>query len=160
MLNIASNNDRRIRKSKTALKESLLSLIHEKDFIDISITDIVTRADLNRGTFYKHYQYKEDLLDEMINDVMAELIASYRDPYRDIEVFEIKYLTSSAIKIFEHVNENSDFYALILRANKLHSLQNRICTELKKLFLHDFSNSQPNSKINREFLASFKPMRS
>ncbi|WP_288143318.1 TetR/AcrR family transcriptional regulator, partial [Listeria monocytogenes] len=30
------------------------------------MTDIVTVADVNRGTFYKHYRDKEELLDSII----------------------------------------------------------------------------------------------
>lgn len=156
MISHITGHDRRIHKSKAALKESLLALIQENDFRGITITDIVNRADLNRGTFYKHYQYKEDLMDEIINDVMADLVVSYRDPYRDIEIFEIKYLTSSAIKIFEHVHHHSDFYTLILKTNQLYYLQNRVCSELKKLFLYDFSSSQFSPTLNGEILASYQ----
>lgn len=74
-----AGNDRRVRRTKKALKESLISLIQEKEFREISVKDIVQLADLNRGTFYKHYQYKEDLLEEVIDDVILDLIASYRD---------------------------------------------------------------------------------
>lgn len=137
-------------------KQSLLSLIQVKDFREISITDIVQCADLNRGTFYKHYQYKEDLLDEVINDVITDLIESYRDPYQGIEIFVLRNLTSSAIKIFDHVHKYSNFYALIVESNVLSGLQNRICSELKKLFLHDFLSGQTNPNINKELLASYQ----
>ncbi len=52
--------DRRITKSKKAMKEALLTLMKTKDFRKITITDIVKASDLNRGTFYKHYQSKEE----------------------------------------------------------------------------------------------------
>ncbi len=69
-----------------ALKESLISLMQNKDFRDISITDIVELADLNRGTFYKHYQYKEELLEEVMEDVIADLIISYRELIRTLKL--------------------------------------------------------------------------
>ncbi|MEF2291110.1 MULTISPECIES: TetR/AcrR family transcriptional regulator [Virgibacillus] len=46
--------DCRVRKSKEALKTALIQLMKEKDLQQITITDIVKVADLNRGTFYKH----------------------------------------------------------------------------------------------------------
>lgn len=81
--------DRRIVKSKKAMKDSLLSLMQVKDFKEVSISDIVRLADLNRGTFYKHYQFKEDLLNEIIDEVITDLVDSFRDPYKNKEVLEV-----------------------------------------------------------------------
>ncbi|WP_144510462.1 TetR/AcrR family transcriptional regulator [Bacillus sp. FJAT-22090] len=148
--------DRRIRKSKAALKESLISLMKEKDFKDVSITDIVQTADLNRGTFYKHFQYKEELLEEVIDDVIKDLIDSYREPYQGVEAFSVSKLTSSTIKIFDHVAKYTNFYSLLVKSNVLFGLQNRICNELKKLVLQDLANNPLHSNINADLLASYQ----
>lgn len=152
----SSNLDRRIKKSKTALKNSLISLMQMKDFREITITDIVQFADVNRGTFYKHYQFKEELLEEIINDVTTDLIASYREPYKDCEIFELKCLTASAIKIFEHVEKYSNFYTLVVKSNELYGFQAKLCNILKRLSMQDLIDCFPNQKINRELLASYQ----
>lgn len=148
--------DRRIRKSKAALQESLISLMKEKDFKEISITDIVQTADLNRGTFYKHYQYKEELLEEAIDDVIKDLIDSYREPYQDVEVLIVSNLSSSTIKIFDHVEKHSNFYSLLVKSNVLFELQKRICDELKKLVLQDITNHPSQNHINANLIASYQ----
>lgn len=148
--------DRRIRKSKNAMKQALIFLMHEKDFKEISITDIVQIADLNRGTFYKHYQYKEELLEEVIDDVIKDLIDSYRDPYKGVEVFLVSELTSSAIKIFDHVEKYKSFYSLLGNTNFLFDLQKRICDELKRLLLDDLSKNLLHTNINAHILASYQ----
>ncbi|MGE7879092.1 TetR-like C-terminal domain-containing protein [Peribacillus muralis] len=148
--------DRRIRKSKKNLKTSLISLMQSKDFREISITDIVEHADLNRGTFYKHYQYKEELLEEMMEDVIADLILSYREPYKHVDVFTINELTASVIKIFEHVAAHADIYTLVLKSNALPTLHDRICEELKKLPLEDLEDYRPNTKINKALASSYQ----
>ncbi|WP_230161161.1 TetR/AcrR family transcriptional regulator [Peribacillus simplex] len=156
---MSNNNtgiDRRIRKSKMALKESLISLMQNKDFREISITDIVELADLNRGTFYKHYQYKEELLEEVMEDVIADLIISYREPYKNVETFTINELTASVIKIFEHVAKYANIYTLILKSNAWPTLLERICNELKKLPLKDLEDYRPNPKINTELASSYQ----
>ncbi|WP_342507276.1 TetR/AcrR family transcriptional regulator [Sporosarcina sp. FSL K6-2383] len=150
--------DRRIRKSKAALKEALLTLMRTKDFKKISITDIVQLADLNRGTFYKHYQYKEELLEEIIDDVMKNLTESYRAPYEEIGNFDVSKLTASAIKIFQHVATYASFYTLLGRSNSLTGFQTRICDELTQLLFQDLSQSHAplNSDINPKMLASYQ----
>ncbi|MFS0780254.1 TetR/AcrR family transcriptional regulator C-terminal domain-containing protein [Bacillus sp. 1P06AnD] len=148
--------DRRINKSKNALKKSLLTLMKEKEFKSITITEIVALADLNRGTFYKHYQYKEDLLDDVIHDVIEDLIESFRAPYRDNSNFFKEELSSSAIKLFDHVAKYADFYTIIIHSNVLPGFQNKICDVLKEIALQDLLLDKTASAINPELLASYQ----
>ena len=149
-------NDRRISKSKRELKEALLVLMEQKDFKRISITDIVTCADLNRGTFYKHYQSKEELLHELIDDVMENLIQSYREPYLHSKTFVVSELTTSKIKIFEHVASHAKFYAIIVNSNVLPGFQNKICDVLKQLAQRDLKVVENiNRKIDLELYCSY-----
>lgn len=149
------NEDRRIHKSKKALKDAMTSLMKKKDIKSITITEIVSLADLNRGTFYKHYQYKEELLNDIIDDVISDLAKSYREPYLDTNKFSINDLSISAIKIFEHVATYSDFYTIIINSNVLPDLQNKICEVIKQISIQDLFSVNENNAINTELYASF-----
>ena len=54
--------DRRIRRSQQLLQNALLALLKEKRYEDISVQEIIERADVARSTFYVHYVDKDDLL--------------------------------------------------------------------------------------------------
>ena len=54
--------DRRIRRSRQLLQRALLALLKEKRYEDISVQDILERADVARSTFYVHYADKDELL--------------------------------------------------------------------------------------------------
>jgi hypothetical protein len=54
--------DRRTRRTRQLLRDALLSLLKEKRYTDISVQDIIERADIARSTFYVHYIDKDDLL--------------------------------------------------------------------------------------------------
>src|SRR5512140_2306583 len=54
--------DRRTRKTRQVLRDTLLMLLKEKRYDDISVQDIIERADVARSTFYVHYVDKDDLL--------------------------------------------------------------------------------------------------
>jgi len=54
--------DRRTRKTRQLLRSTLLGLLKEKRYEDISVQDIIERADVARSTFYTHYVDKDDLL--------------------------------------------------------------------------------------------------
>lgn len=68
----ALKEDRRIRRTQKMLKSSMIELMNEKDFKDISVKDITEKADLNRGTFYNHYTDTYDLLAKMESDVLSD----------------------------------------------------------------------------------------
>ena len=65
-------------RSKVMIKEALLSLMLEKPFDKITITDIVTRADINRGTFYAHYDNTSDVLKSISTSVTEEISSAFR----------------------------------------------------------------------------------
>ena len=54
--------DRRTRKTRQLLRSALLALLQEKRYAEISVQDIIERADVARSTFYVHYVDKDDLL--------------------------------------------------------------------------------------------------
>ncbi|TWT05244.1 TetR/AcrR family transcriptional regulator [Planococcus sp. CPCC 101016] len=147
--------DRRIDKSKNALKEALICLMNEKEFKSITITEIVHLANLNRGTFYKHYPTQEELLNELIEDILNDLIDSYREPYKTMKNFEVGKMSSSSIKIFDHVERYSRFYTIIINSNVLPGFQNRVCQVLKELVQHDLAAVKPEANIDRSLLSSY-----
>ncbi len=148
--------DRRIVKSKRAMRNAVLSLMQEKDFKEISISEIVRIAELNRGTFYKHYQYKEDILNEIIDEVISDLIKSFREPYKGRKTFEVNELTTSAIKIFDHVSNYATFYSLIVKSHTLAGFQHKFCSILKELAINDFHEEFQNTRIDRELHVSYQ----
>jgi AcrR family transcriptional regulator len=54
--------DRRTRRTRQLLRDALLALLKEKRYEDISVQDIIERANVARSTFYVHYIHKDDLL--------------------------------------------------------------------------------------------------
>lgn len=65
--------DRRVRRTRTRLKEALLELLDETSYEAITIRDLTDRADVGRSTFYSHYDSKEDLLFSGFDDWLLSL---------------------------------------------------------------------------------------
>ena len=63
--------DRRIRKTRRALKEGLTDLILEKGYEAITVQDIIDWADISRSTFYSHFTDRDDLLLAILSDLQA-----------------------------------------------------------------------------------------
>ena len=64
--------DRRARRTRRLLKESLLEMMKQKRFSEISVRDVTDSADMNRTTFYLHYTDTTQLLQSMEEDLLTE----------------------------------------------------------------------------------------
>ena len=67
--------DRRIVKTKLALRDAMLTLMASKGWDELSIQSICDQANIGRSTFYLHYQGKDDLLSESLNDLRDYLVS-------------------------------------------------------------------------------------
>jgi AcrR family transcriptional regulator len=67
--------DPRIRRTRQALQGALRDLMQSKSFDEISVQDITDLADVNRATFYDHYNDKFALLDAMVAGGFHKLLA-------------------------------------------------------------------------------------
>jgi AcrR family transcriptional regulator len=54
--------DRRIQKTKKQLSQALIQLILEKGYENVTVQDILDKAEVGRSTFYAHYENKDLLL--------------------------------------------------------------------------------------------------
>lgn len=66
--------DRRVRLTKKMLREALLQLLEHNELSDISITQLCKAADINRNTFYFHYDSPSDLFVEIEEEISSEII--------------------------------------------------------------------------------------
>lgn len=61
-------SDPRVVRTRQLVQNAFTELLRQKDFHQITISDITKKATINRATFYAHYQDKYDLLDALWSD--------------------------------------------------------------------------------------------
>lgn len=71
--------DKRILKTKRALKQTLIDLIKEKPFRKITVKEICDKANTSRITFYTYYDDKYDLLGDLVRDFESEIGVRYSE---------------------------------------------------------------------------------
>ena len=67
--------DRRIAKSREALRCAFISLLQEQGFDAVTVNDLCATAGINRTTFYNHFKDKDQLLSYFEQDVLKRLEA-------------------------------------------------------------------------------------
>jgi AcrR family transcriptional regulator len=85
--------DRRVERTRRLLTEALMELIREKGYDDITVQDVLDRADVGRSTFYAHFRNKDQLL---LGDLGRGASADPA-PFGDF-------------RLFEHLAENYGLY--------------------------------------------------
>ncbi len=61
-------------RSRKMIREAFMQLLKEKDIRKITVTDIITKADLNRTTFYAHYPDVKGITEEIENEVIDKML--------------------------------------------------------------------------------------
>lgn len=69
----ASRSDPRALRSRRALGDALVELLHERRFDDITVQAILDRAGVGRATFYAHYRNKQDVLHSGLEHLFTHL---------------------------------------------------------------------------------------
>ena len=67
--------DLRIKKTKRAIRSAFAELIKEKPMEKITVKEIAERAEINKTTFYAHYETVYDLVDQLAQETVAEVIS-------------------------------------------------------------------------------------
>src|SRR5580704_1761430 len=109
--------DRRILRTRNALGDALVALIQEKNFDEITVQDVLDRAQVGRSTFYVHYRDKQDLFLSDVEDFLASFSTALNrqgaSPKRLLPVKEF----------FAHIREARDFYSAVVSSGKMNDVQ-------------------------------------
>jgi len=76
---VRQSTDKRVVRTKKAIKNALIGLIEFKELSDITISELTVAANVNRRTFYTHYHNITDILDEIESELVAELTSILAD---------------------------------------------------------------------------------
>lgn len=106
-----TKNNQRTRLSKMLFKNALMDLLKEKGSVaKISVRELCDRAELNRSTFYAHYQEPNDLLIE----IEAELLDATEEHLKKIgaenDIGAHKYILS----FLQYIRQNDKPFRTLL----------------------------------------------
>ena len=109
--------DRRITRTKAAIRCALAVCVNESGFDTLSVKDITTRAGVNRGTFYLHYHDKVDLIEKVQAEVIQdfERIILESDPTSFADLARLEEPLPVIISLFTYLKENADLMNALLK---------------------------------------------
>ena len=101
--------DRRIAKTKKAIRNAFVKLLVEKDIDKISVKEIADLADVDRKTVYNYYAGVYEIREELENDLLADLKKCTHDLVYDIND------PMSVFRVFARIiEENYEVYSQLI----------------------------------------------
>ena len=108
--------DRRTQRTRRRLSGALVELVEEKRFDDITVQNVIERAEVGRATFYSHFRDKEDLFEqqwEQFSERLAQQMdwdKAGKDSFVPVASF------------FQHLQEVQPFYRGLVRSRKIDAI--------------------------------------
>lgn len=98
--------DRRQRKTRTAIFQAFEALLRTKRAEQITVGEIITRADVGRATFYAHFETKESLLEALCQELFCHVFDSLEGETEHRHIFECEAPNSVFLHLFRHLAKN------------------------------------------------------
>lgn len=145
--------DLRIIKTKNSLYAALLDLMKEKSFEEIKVSDICTKALVNRSTFYSHYEDKYELLQDCIKDLKESLSNELK---KNQSINSTKEYYIEMIKLFlNHIEEKKDSYLAIAINNRNSILSDILYDVINKDIIEHLHDHYDESEVPLAIVAKF-----
>ena len=132
-----NKHDLRVVKTKKGIHQALLCLLQNKPLTHIKVTELCTAANINRGTFYFHYEEVGDVFVELYEEIMRDLKESYDEPYKRTNHLTVETLDPNTIRIFHHIKKYEDFYNIVLSKNVSMNYYYMLFDAVRSIFISD-----------------------
>jgi AcrR family transcriptional regulator len=107
---------RSVRRTKTALRNSMMELMKTRSILRISVKEICDAADVGRTTFYAHYEDQYDLLKQIEDETLAyfeNMLNRYKNKQNKKDIYQmleemLTYIANNGTTIQGLLSENGD----------------------------------------------------
>jgi len=97
----------RLRRTQKLLLEALIEMIEERGFEALTIGELTERAMVSRAAFYRNYQDKYDLVEQIFEEAISALLGAVGELGRE-------HPPEIWVKFFEHIAEYERLYRALL----------------------------------------------
>lgn len=145
-------SDRRVKRTKKLLRDSLFTLLQQKSINEITVTELTDIADINRATFYFYYTDLLDMLDQIQNEayeMFEDVLNGTENSVNSPEAFA-KYIEN--ILLFCKSNPTIAKFVITREYSN-----NKVLTRIKKLLAKNVPVAKENYAQDdpRRFILNF-----
>ena len=100
--------DRRQRKTREAIFSAFIALLSQQDYTQITVGEIIDKADVGRATFYAHFETKDYLLKELCRELFCHIFDAAQDNHCHSHIFRCDAPDSVFLHLFQHLSRNDN----------------------------------------------------
>lgn len=122
-----TKQDRRVAKTRRAIRVAFISLMCEKDLDRITVKEIAERADVDRKTVYNYYDSVNGILDELEN----EIVSDFEERTKELD-YGVEDPLEFFIVLTELLNSNIELYYQLMNIKTNTGLMEKIFSYLRE----------------------------
>lgn len=155
--------DHKINQTRQQILDAFVTLVKEKDVSKITINDITTIAKINRGTFYRHFDDKFDLIEKTETTIFNAIEKSLQD---NILNGQIKSITQAEfgnyrLELLGILKDNADFISAMLSKNGDLTFESKLIAQMRDFSMIglsalgiDFDSMPASRELTMQFMAN------
>ena len=147
--------DKRSQKTKNCILQALFKLLEKKSLDDITITELAETANINRKTFYAHYNSVQDVIEETGNEIADNLLTLCKEMSNDYSILNPDILFR-CLNIL--ANGNPEQFGAIFGNTRnnviLHQFTDILCRHIQSS-IENTSTIELNNEAYVPFVAAF-----
>lgn len=107
------------KPTKDLITDSLLELLHQKDYHDITIGQIAANAHIGRRTFYRYFRTKDDI----VTCISSQLMDRFAETILKNHATDLKEISKSYFEFWEN---HIDVLLLLKEAHLLYFIEDNL----------------------------------
>jgi AcrR family transcriptional regulator len=143
-------DNRGTRKTRNAIRNSLIELMKQKPIMQITVSEICEKADIHRTTFYAHYDNQYDLLKQIEQEVLTHY-DEMLDEKKLSQHCTDQQIIAMAENLLHHIAINYNSVQVLLSKNGDIYFQEKLIgrvtmhfRQLRKKYIGDIADDQKN----------------
>ncbi len=119
-------DDKRSKRSARFIYLALDSLLDEKNYDDISITEVIQRSEIGRSTFYRNFDSLDDILKYECDRKFIDLKKDVQKKFKSRNNSNMTHPLSLILPFLEYWYQDSRIIELLLKSNNRNIFINNI----------------------------------
>ena len=126
--------DRRQKKTREAIFNAFIELLSKTHYNQITVGEIINRADVGRATFYAHFETKDFLLKELCEELFCHIFdATEAGGEKHRHIFNCDAPSSVIVHLLQHLQKNDNNVLKLLSCENNELFLRYFKENLKKL---------------------------
>ncbi len=147
--------DRRQKKTRDAIFRAFTALLSEKHYNQITVQEIIDKANVGRTTFYAHFETKDYLLKNLCEELFGHIVNTAMGLPHGHQHDSLGSLTDSVfLHLFRHLQENDSNILELLSSQNNEIFLRYFKSNLKELIMRQYADKGmlSTSKLPENYL--------